>query len=227
MSRCHVCAGPLHPGFALGRMPLGNGFLRPEQLPSEYFFELAVAPCPECKLVQLENTVERERMFHEQYAYYSSTSRVMSEHFGEFARQVCATLRLREHPASGPLVVEIGSNDGIFLQHVQAAGVRHLGVEPSANVGAVARERGIETWTEFFDAAVARRISESFGKAHAIVAANVMCHIPYVDSVLEGVRGLLERDGVFVFEDPYLPDILLNNAVDQIYDEHTFYFSLH
>ena len=122
------------------------------------------------------------------------------------------------------LVVEIGCNDGIMLRHFAAAGIRHLGIEPSANVARAAAEAGIEVVSEFFDAALADNILDTHGPADAVMGANVMCHIPYLHSVFEGVRRLLKPGGVFIFEDPYLGDIVRKAAYDQIYDEHVFYF---
>jgi methylation protein EvaC len=53
-----------------------------------------------------------------------------------------------------------------------------------------------------------------------------MSHIPDLDSVFEGVHSLLAPNGAFVFEDPYLGDIVGSTAFDQFYDEHVFYFSV-
>jgi methylation protein EvaC len=53
----------------------------------------------------------------------------------------------------------------------------------------------------------------------------VLCHLPYLESVMRGILTLLKPDGFFVFEDPYLPKILEHSAFDQFYDEHTWYFT--
>lgn len=59
------------------------------------------------------------------------------------------------------------------------------------------------------------------------MAANVMCHIPYLHSILKGIRILLKQKGILMFEDPYLGDIIESTSYDQIYDEHVFLFSLY
>ncbi len=123
--------------------------------------------------------------------------------------------------------MEIGSNDGIMIGNFAAKGIRHLGVEPSANVAKVAREKGIHTVSQFFDEELAKQVIAKEGQADAILSANVMCHIPYMHSVVGGVRKLLKPKGVFQFEDPYLADIVEKTSYDQIYDEHVFYFSVH
>ena len=72
---------------------------------------------------------------------------------------------------------------------------------------------------------LAKSIVQTHGKADAILSANVMCHIPYMHSIYDGVKFLLKEDGVFIFEDPYLGEVIEKTSFDQIYDEHVFLFS--
>jgi len=222
MKHCLVCGAAIEPFMSFGKMPIANGFLTPDQFAQEYFFELKVGFCAQCTMVQLTEQVDRERMFHDEYAFFSSTSMRMADHFKEFA-QVVMSKYLHE---PDPFVVEIGSNDGIMLQNFAAAGVRHLGIEPSANVAEVARAKGINTVCKFFDETVAREIVAEHGQADAFLGANVMCHLPYLHSVAAGIKILLKPAGVLVFEDPYLGDIVEKTSYDQIYDEHASYFSV-
>lgn len=221
MADCLICERPLEPFLSFGKMPIANGFLAPAQFPDEYFFELKVAFCEHCRMMQLAELVERERMFHENYAFFSSTSVRMAAHFQEFAEY----LRGAYLEDADPFVVEIGSNDGIMLQHFKRAGIRHLGIEPSANVAQVARDKGISTICSFFDEKLAEEILREHGPVDAFVGANVMCHIPTIHSVFAGVKKLLKPRGILAFEDPYLGDIIEKTSYDQIYDEHAFYFS--
>jgi methylation protein EvaC len=219
---CRVCSARITPFMSFGRMPIANGFLRPDQTESEYFFELAPAFCEACGMFQLLEQPDPQKLFHEQYAFYSSTSRYMQGHFEAFAHAVINTVLAGR---DDPFVVELGSNDGIMLRHFKDRGVRHLGVEPSANVADVARTQGISTISAFFDRRLADEIAAEQGSADAILAANVMCHIPDLPGVAAGVQRLLKADGVFMFEDPYLGDMIAKTSYDQIYDEHVFIFS--
>lgn len=223
MARCLISGAETETFLSFGSMPIANGFLDPKDVAGEFFFELKVGYCPESRMVQLTELVDREKMFHDQYAFFSSTSKRMAEHFRRFAESV-RTRYLAE--SKDPFVVEIGSNDGIMLQNFADWNIRHLGIEPSANVARVAREKGIETISRFFDESLAREIIERHGQADAFLGANVMCHIPYIHSVMEGVKKLLKPNGVLIFEDPYVGDIIVKTAYDQIYDEHAFYFSV-
>jgi methylation protein EvaC len=145
----------------------------------------------------------------------------MKEHFKRFANSVSELQGLDE----SSFVVEVGSNDGIMLQNFVTDNIPCLGVEPSKNVAQVAREKGIEVITEFFDQPLAENIIATHQKADAILSANVMCHIPYMHSIYDGVKVLLKDDGVFIFEDPYLGEVIEKTSFDQIYDEHVFLFS--
>jgi methylation protein EvaC len=222
MKDCLICGSPVNPFINFGQMPIANGFLTSEEFESEYFFELRAGFCPKCKMVQLLEQPEREKMFHENYAFFSSTSKRQVQHFKEFAELV-----IKGHlDCDEPFVVEIGSNDGIMLQNFAERGIRHLGVEPSANVAQAAIDKGILTISDFFDEETAKEIAKEHGQADAILAANVMCHIPYLHSVAAGIKILLKDNGVLMFEDPYLGDIVEKTSYDQIYDEHAFYFSV-
>jgi methylation protein EvaC len=222
VNKCLICNTLIEPFMSFGRMPIANGFLSPAQFANEYFFELKVAFCLGCGMVQLAEQVEPERMFHENYAFFSSSSARMATHFKDLADLIMEDYL----KPLNPFVVEIGSNDGIILQHFANAGLRHLGIEPSCNVAQEAINKGIQTVCRFFDESVAREILAEHGQADVFLGANVMCHIPYLHSVAAGIKILLKPNGLLIFEDPYLGDIVEKTSYDQIYDEHVFYFSV-
>lgn len=223
MNPCLVCKTPVETFVSFGPQPIANGFIAEKDLGREYFFEMEVAFCPECKMAQLVRQPDREQMFHENYPFFSSLSKGMVEHFRKFSE----TLLTKHIRSAAPFVVEMGSNDGIMLRNFQEKGIRHLGVEPSGNVAEAARAKGVDTWTEFFDEKVAEKIVAERGQADAFFTSNVFCHIPYTHSILKGIDKLLKPDGIVAFEDPYLGEIVANTTYDQVYDEHVFFFSLH
>ena len=220
MSTCLVCGDVTTEVISFGRMPLGNAFLGTSQFAGEYFWDLEARCCPACSLVQLKDPVQAQRMFNDTYPFFSSSSDRMVAHFKALADWLRPLLPERA------FVVEIGSNDGSLLQHLATPGTRVLGVEPSANVAAVATRRGLPTLGRFFDAASAREMVADHGRADAVTGTNVFCHIPGIGSVFEGCDILLRPRGLIVFEDPYWGDVVANTAYDQIYDEHVFYFSV-
>lgn len=224
VNKCRVCSSETKPVISYGKMPLANAFLKPEQFDSEYFFELAVSYCPDCNMFQLVEQPDPAMMFHEEYAFFSGTSKAMGQHFENKAKSHMAEFIKDKDDA---FVVELGSNDGIMLKHFAGQGIKHLGIEPSGNVAEVARQNGVETIVEFFGEETAQSVAGKYGKADIISAANVMCHIPDLHSVGKGVDILLKDDGVFEFEDPYLGSMIEKTSYDQIYDAHVYIFSVH
>jgi methylation protein EvaC len=222
--RCWVCQKISASVMTFGQMPIANAFLSKAQFGIEYFFDMAVAYCEHCNMFQLVNQPEPDQMFNENYAFFSGTSKMMGHHFKEFANHVLADY-IRDK--KDPFVLEIGSNDGIMLKHFARRGIRHLGIEPSANVAQVAMDHKINTKVDFFDKSLAEKIVSEHGQVDAYIAANVMCHIPYINSIVEGIKVLLKPDGIVMFEDPYLGNVIEKTTYDQIYDEHTFLFSVH
>ncbi|MCK5023168.1 MAG: class I SAM-dependent methyltransferase [Candidatus Aenigmarchaeota archaeon] len=221
--KCRLCGEEsLKEFITLGMMPIANAFLKKENIENdEYKFELNVGFCENCKMVQLIDTVDKTMMFNDNYAYFSSVSKTMEDHFKKYSDLL--TERFLE---DGDLVIEIGCNDGIMLKNFDRGKFNVFGVEPSDNVAEAARNRGLNVITNFFDQKLAEKIVNEKGKAKVIYAANVMCHIEAFHEVVKGVKVLLKDKGVLVFEDPYIIDIIEKNAYDQIYDEHVFYFSL-
>ena len=136
--------------FLPGKGVSNNGSFevtKKEEIDNEYTFPMKVGFCGKCKMVQLVDQPDREMMFHENYAFFSSTSNYMKQHFKKFADSVSQLQALNK----SSFVVEIGSNDGIMLQNFINDEVPCLGVEPSKNVAEVARQKGIEVVTKFFD----------------------------------------------------------------------------
>ncbi len=218
---CRVCGGTVSAFLDLGRQPLSDAFRKPDETAQEFSFPLVVGNCRDCSMTQLLHEVPRERMFHAEYPYRSSGSTTMTAHFTAVAERFLA----HELGGADPFIVEIGSNDGVMLRTVAAAGVRHLGVDPSSGVGLTAQHGGVRVRDDFFQESTARDIAATEGRADVIYAANTFCHIPYVDSIFAGIDALLRPDGIFVFEDPYIGDILDRRSFDQIYDEHFYFFS--
>lgn len=218
---CRICAGPLMPVLSLGSTPLANAFVRPEWIDEpEPQYPLRVVRCADCQLVQLDVVVDAELMFRE-YAYTTSASPPMRQHFEQVARDLVARAKAR-----GKLVVEIGSNDGVLLAPLAREGARPLGIEPAHNQADVARERGLETWSEFFGPSVAERIVETKGRAALVIANNVLAHMADLRSVARALAALLDDDALFVAEVPYLIDMLDGVEYDTIYHEHLSYYHL-
>jgi SAM-dependent methyltransferase len=223
MARCRVCQQTtLEKFLSLGPTPLANRFLTREQLEeTEPSFPLDVYFCHTCGLVQLIDVVPAEVLFRD-YPYLTGVSSPMRTHFAALAEDVAQEY----HVGPGSLVVDIGSNDGTLLTGFRRRGLQIVGIEPAANVAAIANAAGIPTMNQFFTPALAEEIARTRGPAKVILATNVFAHVHDLDRFLQGVSALLSADGVFVIEVPYLVDILDKTEFDTIYHEHLSYFAV-
>jgi len=207
--------------LTLGEHPPVDNFLPETELVNEKRFPLNVYFCHGCSLVKLLDVVDEKVLFHGDYAYFSSASKPLVQHFNGYADD----LKQRYALTPDDLVVDIGSNDGILLQFFTDT-CRVLGIEPSANVAAVARDKGVETIVGFFTRALATEVSAAHGKAKIITANNVFAHIDDLEEIVEGVKVLLDDDGVFVTESHYLLDLIEHMEFDTVYHEHLCYYSV-
>ncbi len=223
VKHCRVCKKKgLKRFLSLGIMPSVNNFLTAYQLNKpEHKFPLNVCYCGNCGMVELEEVVSPKYMFTN-YVYISSFSKTMLKHFEDLATSLVERFGLN----SSILVTEIGSNDGTLLKFFKSAGVKVLGIDPAKNLAKLANDNGIETWNDFFNAKLSRKIVKKKGLSTIIVGTNVFAHIDNLDDVLNGLDIALSEDGVFVAEFPYLLNLVEGLQFDTIYHEHLSYFAL-
>ena len=220
---CRLCGGArLGLVLSLAPTPPANAFVPTEALDRvQPTIPLDVFLCQDCCHAQLLDVVDPAVLF-ENYVYVSGTSPVFVKHFENYADVILA----RFAPAAGSLVVDIGSNDGTLLGFFQRAGMRVLGVDPARDIARDATARGIETLATFFTPALATGICRERGAAAIVTANNVFAHADDLAGMVEGVRGLLEPGGVFVFEVSYLVDVYEKTLFDTIYHEHLAYHAV-
>lgn len=223
ITHCRICnSKKLTKVFQFGPTPLANAFLTKDQIDlPEAFYPLDVMFCENCSFLQLAHVVSPSVLF-KNYVYVSSTSPVFVNHFRKFAKDVVNRFSL--HNSS--LVIDIGSNDGILLRPFKDLGIKVIGIEPATHIAKIARKNGVDTVSEFFSVDVAHEIVKKHGKAKIITGTNVFAHIDDLDEAVTGVKVLLEEDGVFITESPYLIDFFEKKYFDLVYHEHLSYWAL-
>ncbi|GAB94018.1 SAM-dependent methyltransferase [Kineosphaera limosa] len=221
---CRICGAPLTTTFVdLGASPPCEAILtREESERGESAYPLHVRICDECLLVQLPEVIPAEEIFTDEYAYFSSFSTSWIEHARRYAEAMIERLELG--PSS--FVVEVASNDGYLLRHFRDAGIPCLGVEPTANTAAAAREQGIETEVVFLGEATGTDIATRHRRADLVVANNVYAHVPDLADFTKGLAALLAPTGTLTMEFPHLARLIDERQYDTIYHEHFQYYTL-
>ena len=220
---CRLCeSNQLLSVLDLGATPPCEKFLAADELDlPEQTFPLHLRVCADCLLLQIPALITPEDTFTE-YAYFASYSDSWVQHAKTFVDDAVHRLRL----GAESFVVEVASNDGYLLQHVVGAGIRCLGIEPSENVGAAARERNVPTLTAFLDQELAKKVRDEHGAADLVVANNVYAHIPDLRGFTRSLRGLLADDGWLSIEVHHALNLVHLGQFDTIYHEHFQYYTL-
>ena len=222
---CRISGDKLIKFLDLGRQPMGNGFLNSKKkFNREFFYNLRVGFSKKSSMVQLLKAPKKEKMFNNNYAFYSSTSKYMDNHFKKFSKEIKNFILKKK--IKNPLIVEIGSNDGITLKRFKK--YQHLGIEPARNVALVCKKNTkCNVMVEFFSKKTLDKIFRKFNKkVDVYYSTNVIGHIEDIKSVFKNISQSLSDKGILVLEDPYLGEIIKKNSYDQIYDEHIYFFSL-
>ena len=217
---CKITKKKIKPFMSFGKMPIANGFLKKSQFKKEYFFNMEVGFSKEMSLFQLNNHPAPKQMFNKNYPFFTSSSKGMVNHFKSYANWV-----KKKYQKNLKNLVEIGSNDGTFLKNFKNKGINLVGFEPSKNVCEISRKSGIKTINKFFNYKNVKNLKNLKNKVNIITAANAICHVPDLTGLIKGIDFLLDKKGLFIFEEPYLGAMYEKNSYDQIYDEHIFMFS--
>ncbi len=220
---CRSCDAPLSTTFVnLYSSPLANSLLSQEQLcKPEAHYPLHVMVCSQCYLVQVTEKSSPEDIFKD-YLYFSSYSPSWLAHCKKYAQEMmdlCALDNTKK-------VVEIACNDGYLLQYFKEEGIPVLGIEPAENVALVAKEKGIDVFTDFFSDETASLWAQQGHQADLIAAKNVLAHVPHINSFVQGIKILLKPEGIVTIEFPHLLKLFQEGQFDTIYHEHFFYLSL-
>ena len=221
--RCRLCNSiRLVSVLDLGATPPCEKFLTVDELDvPEPTYPLHLRLCEDCLLLQIPALITPEDTFTE-YAYFSSFSDSFVAHAKTFVDQAADRLGLDR----GSFVVEVASNDGYLLQHAVARDIPCLGIEPSVNVGAAARERGVPTNTAFLDEQVASGVRAEHGAADLVVANNVYAHIPDLLGFTRSLRALMAEDGWLSIEVHHALNLIELGQFDSVYHEHFQYYTL-
>ena len=217
---CKITKKKIKPFMSFGKMPIANGFLEKKDFNKEFFFDMEVGFSEDLSLFQLRDHPSPEQMFNNKYPFFTGSSAYMKIHFLHFAEFI-----KENYLNDNSKIIEIGSNDGTFLENFMNSNLESIGFEPSANVAAIANKKGINTLNSFFNQDSIDQIKNFKGKTDVIYAANVICHVPDLSNLIKSIDKLLSKKGVFIFEEPYLGSMFEKTSYDQIYDEHIFMFS--
>jgi SAM-dependent methyltransferase len=219
MYKCRACESEeLELIIDFSPQPLAGGFLTKEQIPDEQKYPLPIYACQSCGLVQTTYVIPSNTLF-EHYLFSSSTIQYLVNHFINYAKW----LNDNYHP---DLVIEFGCNDGVLLEPLKRYGIKCVGVDISQNITELARGKGLNAITGYFNVEMARDIRRQYGAADIVTGSNAFPHNDNPGNILEAAKEMLKDDGHLILEMMYAGSLLDKLQWDSMYHEHLSYFCL-
>lgn len=220
--KCRCCSSnDLQLILDLGDQPWGNDFVEIGQERDAKKYPLRFLVCKECLMAQIDTTIPKEIMFVN-HTYVSGTTKSLRNHFVKVGESILK----RRNMKPGDYVLDVGGNDGTFLELFRDSGIDVLNVDSGILQAKISNAKNIVCVNKFFNQNTAKEILKSKGQAAVIHGSGIFFHLEELHSVFEGLKLLLRQDGFIVAEFIYLPSMMQNCAYDQIYHEHLLYYSL-
>lgn len=216
---CRCCGSTkLKRVVSLGYQPLANNLIdNPKDKFKKYPLEMNV--CEDCFNCQLSVAINSDEMFSN-YLYQSSTTKSFRNHFDLAAKKYIKKFNLDKNS----YIIDVGSNDGIGLKPFLDLGFTNVqGIEPAKNLAEIANANGINTFHGYLEDKALNPIKNG---ADLLLASNVFAHADDLKTMAESMKKLIKFDGKIIIEVQYLLNIIKDLTFDNIYHEHTNYWSL-
>ena len=222
LKKCRLCdSNKLKTFIDFRRMPLAGAFLSKSQIKNEFLYPMAMQFCKNCSSVQVDTVIPLDVLF-KKYFYFSSSINTLIEHFFDLSNMIS-----KKYLKNGGNVLEIGCNDGVFLNHmVKKNGINCIGVDPAKNVIKKISNKKITSYNKPFDLELSKKIKSRFHKIDLIVSSFSFGHIDNMKSVAEGIDNVLDENGTFIFEIYYLGTVIKELQYDMMYHEHMTYYTI-
>jgi hypothetical protein len=175
--------------------------------------------CPDSGLLQMKQSYSLDEMYGDNYGYRSGLNASMVRHL----TQKINTLERLVRPGAGDVVVDIGSNDATSLR-AYTAPVRRIGVDPTGEKFRAYYGTDVELVPTFFSAAALRDAFPGV-RAKIITSIAMFYDLERPNDFVRDIAEVLTDDGVWHFEQSYMPSMLRTHSYDTICHEHLEFYS--
>lgn len=219
LERCRISGSRnLIPVLHLGEQELTGVFPRPGEAVTRGPLELVW--CPDSGLLQLGHSFDPQEMYGDNYGYRSGLNASMVRHL----TQKIGVLEKLADLRPGDVVLDIGSNDCTSLKAYATPGLKRIGIDPTGLKFKEYYPDDVALAPEFFSAAAFRRLS---GRPARIVTSIAMFYdLDDPIAFARDIAQVLAPDGLWHFEQSYMPSMLRTTSYDTICHEHLEYYSL-
>lgn len=181
----------------------------------------SISRCDSCKLLQLTHETDLDSQYLE-YLYVTGITNNLSRFYKEVAKRYIDELSLDKTK----LILDLGSNDGAFLEHFMVKGYPILGVDPSRPAAALANQAGIQTINEYFSHKTVSKIKDMNIDIGLIAINYTLANVPNISEFFSNVSKLASKNTYISIITGYHPDQFLVNMFDYIGHDHLSYFTV-
>ena len=219
-TKCRICGSQdLHEVLDFGDLTLTGVFPASEQedVPSG---RVRLVLCPVCGLVQLGDTFPPEQMYGDNYGYRSGLNASMVAHLERIVQRLETRVQLQP----GDVVVDIGANDGTLLKSYSTPNIERIGIDPTIAKFAQYYPSDITAIPDFFSANTVYAVASK--PARVVTSIAMFYDLEDPVAFARDIGECLAEDGIWYFEQSYMPWMLRSGAYDTICHEHLEYYSL-
>ena len=182
---------------------------------------LSLIWCSECNLLQLAHRYDPDEMYGENYGYRSGLNQMMVDHLATKVNELSRQYSIQKDDA----VLDIGSNDATLLKAYPEKGLRKIGIDPTGIKFKEFYTADIELIPDFFNAQNIQQIDQNL-KFKIITSISMFYDLEDPLSFVSDIVKVLANNGIWHFEQSYMPSMLRLNSYDTICHEHVEYYSL-
>ena len=211
-----ICKNKLKHKIKFGNLPLINNYKRKKNLKK---YPVVISQCEKCFLIQLKYSVPDKLLFPNNYSYLSGNSKEKINNF----EAIFAIIK-KISKKNNPQILDIGSNDGSFLEIVKRKYPKILGIEPT-NTAKISISKGINTIKKPLNFKLAKKIVNKYSKFDFVIATNFFAQTNHLNEILKSVKLILNNQGLLIVEVQYLYDLLFQKGFDSFHHEHIAYYT--
>ena len=179
-----------------------------------------VGICADCGLAQLLDSYSLESLYGENYGYRSGLNLTMVRHLERISNRLSQEVEL----TTGDTVLDIGANDGTLLASYKVSGLERIGIDPTIKKFSEFYAPEIRQVADFFSASQYSKVT--INKARIVTSIAMFYDLEDPVGFAKDICSVLALDGVWYFEQSYMPWMLRSGAYDTICQEHLEYYSL-
>ncbi|MDH7567898.1 MAG: class I SAM-dependent methyltransferase [Clostridiales bacterium] len=219
ISDCRIChSSNLITVLSLGQQSLTGVF------PKDPTNKITTGPlelvwCTHCGLLQLKQSYNLSEMYGDNYGYRSGLNISMVRHLTNKIKTLEKFVKLSEND----LVVDIGSNDATSLK-AYTVKCQKVGIDPTGIKFKEYYSEDIDLIPDFFSAEL---FTKKYPDLKAKIVTSIAMFYDLEDPVafVKDVEIILSDNGIWHFEQSYMPSMIRTNAYDTICHEHLEYYS--